>query len=52
MNAGQMLHDVRLVAGIHKPVKFLGRMGGRIPLPEEVEQEAEALFEQLAVASV
>jgi len=52
MNAGQMLHDVRMVAGIHKPVKFLGRMGGRIPLPEEVEQEAEALLEQLAVASV
>jgi 2-oxoglutarate ferredoxin oxidoreductase subunit alpha len=51
MNAGQMLHDVRLVAGIHKPVKFLGRMGGRIPLPEEVEQEAEALFEQLAEAA-
>ncbi|WP_420631241.1 3-methyl-2-oxobutanoate dehydrogenase subunit VorB [Candidatus Leptofilum sp.] len=49
MNAGQMLHDVRMVAGIHKPVKFLGRMGGRIPLPEEVEQEAEALLEQLAV---
>jgi 2-oxoglutarate ferredoxin oxidoreductase subunit alpha len=51
MNAGQMLHDVRMVAGIHKPVKFLGRMGGRIPLPEEVEQEAEALLEQLLVAT-
>ena len=51
MNAGQMLHDVRLVAGIHKPVKFLGKMGGRIPLPEEVEQEAEALLEQLKAAA-
>lgn len=51
MNAGQMLNDVRMVAGIHKPVKFLGRMGGRIPLPEEVEQETEALLEQVAVAA-
>jgi 2-oxoglutarate ferredoxin oxidoreductase subunit alpha len=51
MNAGQMLHDVRMVAGIHKPVKFLGRMGGRIPLPEEVEQETKALLEQLTVVA-
>ena len=51
MNAGQMLHDVRMVAGIHKPVKFLGRMGGRIPLPEEVERETEALLEQLATTA-
>lgn len=50
MNAGQMVNDVRMVAGIHKPIKFLGRMGGRIPLPEEVVQEAEALLEQLAIA--
>ncbi|GJM40908.1 MAG: 3-methyl-2-oxobutanoate dehydrogenase subunit VorB [Ardenticatenaceae bacterium] len=50
MNAGQMVNDVRMVAGIHKPIKFLGRMGGRIPLPEEVEREAEALLEQIAVA--
>lgn len=51
MNAGQMLNDVRMVAGIHKPIKFLGRMGGRIPLPEEVVQETQALLEQLAVAA-
>jgi 2-oxoglutarate ferredoxin oxidoreductase subunit alpha len=50
MNAGQMLNDVRMVAGIHKPIKFLGRLGGRIPLPEEVERETENLFEQLAAA--
>ncbi len=50
MNAGQMLNDVRMVAGIHKPVKSLGRLGGQIPLPEEVERETETLFEQLAAA--
>ena len=48
MNAGQMVNDVRMVAGIHKPVKFLGRMGGRIPMPEEVVQETKTLIEQLA----
>ena len=50
MNAGQMVNDVRMIAGIHKPIEFLGRMGGRIPLPEEVTREAETLLEQLAVA--
>jgi 2-oxoglutarate/2-oxoacid ferredoxin oxidoreductase subunit alpha len=41
MNAGQMLHDVRETVtgavGSQVPVKFFGRMGGVIPLPEEVE---------------
>lgn len=39
MNAGQMLHDVREAVGMAAPVHFLGRMGGRIPLPEEIEEE-------------
>lgn len=39
MNAGQMLHDVREVVGGRIPVKFKGRMGGSIPLPEEIEGE-------------
>jgi 2-oxoglutarate ferredoxin oxidoreductase subunit alpha len=38
MNAGQMLHDVREAIGTAVPVHFLGRMGGRIPLPEEIEE--------------
>src|SRR5690606_20799274 len=36
MNAGQMLHDVREVVGTQIPVRFKGRMGGIIPLPEEI----------------
>ncbi len=39
MNAGQMLHDVREAVGMAAPVHFLGCMGGRIPLPEEIEEE-------------
>lgn len=48
MNAGQMLHDVREVvgykAGRQIPVSFLGRMGGAIPLPEEIETAARDWF--------
>lgn len=44
MNAGQMVHDVREAVGGHVPVKFLGRMGGIIPLPEEIEEEIRRQF--------
>lgn len=36
MNAGQMLRDVRLAAGGGIPVDFYGRLGGMVPLPDEV----------------
>jgi len=52
MNAGQMLHDVRMVVGIDKPVKFLGRMGGAIPFPDEIERETRTLFEQIMTAEM
>lgn len=39
MNAGQMVHDVREIVGRDVPVEFLGRMGGVIPMPDEVETE-------------
>lgn len=45
MNAGQMLHDVREVVGPRIPVRFKGRMGGIIPLPEEIEEEIRLTFE-------
>jgi len=44
MNAGQMFHDVREAVGTHIPVKFLGRMGGIIPMPDEVEERARTLM--------
>lgn len=44
MNAGQMLHDVQRLAGRRIPIEFLGRMGGQIPLPEEVMAATRALY--------
>ncbi len=38
MNAGQMVEDVRLAAA-GTPVSFYGRMGGIVPLPDEVLRE-------------
>ncbi len=36
MNAGQMLEDVRLAAEGRVPIHFYGRMGGMVPMPDEV----------------
>jgi 2-oxoglutarate ferredoxin oxidoreductase subunit alpha len=36
MNAGQMLDDVKIGVGGQCPVEFYGRMGGMVPLPDEV----------------
>jgi 2-oxoglutarate ferredoxin oxidoreductase subunit alpha len=36
MNAGQMVDDVRLAVDGQAPVHFYGRMGGVVPLPEEI----------------
>ena len=43
MNAGQMLEDVRLAAESALPIRFFGRMGGMVPLPEEIVYEAQHL---------
>lgn len=40
MNAGQMVHDVRAAAHERVPVHFYGRMGGVIPMPDEVAKES------------
>jgi 2-oxoglutarate ferredoxin oxidoreductase subunit alpha len=39
LNAGQMLEDVRLAVGDHVPMRFLGRTGGVVPLPEDILDE-------------
>ncbi|OQA41132.1 MAG: 2-oxoglutarate oxidoreductase subunit KorA [Chloroflexi bacterium ADurb.Bin325] len=36
MSAGQMLDDVRLAVAERCPVEFYGRMGGVIPLPDDI----------------
>jgi len=43
MNAGQMLEDVRLAVSNRCPVAFYGRMGGVIPMPDEIMPELEKL---------
>lgn len=48
MNAGQMLHDVRASVGAGFPVHFYGRMGGAIPIPDDVETKIEAIIRQRA----
>ncbi len=43
MNAGQMVEDVRLAVECRCPVRFYGRMGGVIPLPDDILPELEKL---------
>lgn len=43
MNAGQMLYDVRLAVEGKRPITFYGRMGGVIPLPDEILEQISSL---------
>lgn len=46
MNSGQMVEDVRLAVNGRIPVQFYGRMGGVVPLPDEVLREIYKLLPQ------
>ena len=46
MNAGQMVDDVRLATGCQVPVAFYGRMGGMVPMPEEVFEAVEREYQR------
>jgi 2-oxoglutarate ferredoxin oxidoreductase subunit alpha len=41
MNTGQMLEDVRLAVGREPEVRFFGKVGGFVPMPEEVLEQIE-----------
>jgi len=43
LNAGQMLEDVRLATRDRVPISFFGKMGGLVPLPEEILDEIKKL---------
>ena len=43
MSGGQMLDDVRLAVNGKIPVDFYGRMGGMVPLPDEVFEQIQEL---------
>jgi 2-oxoglutarate ferredoxin oxidoreductase subunit alpha len=49
MNAGQMLEDVRLAVGGQIPVNFFGRMGGVVPMPDEIFEAISNQWERLSV---
>jgi len=42
MNAGQMLEDVQRVVAERVPVHFFGKLGGVVPLPDEILEAARA----------
>jgi 2-oxoglutarate ferredoxin oxidoreductase subunit alpha len=48
MNAGQMLEDVRLSVEGACPVRFYGRLGGVVPLPDEILLELEKLDTEIS----
>lgn len=43
MNSGQMLQDVQAAVGGKIPVEFYGRLGGMVPLPDEILTEIRRL---------
>ena len=43
MNAGQMVEDVRLAVNGMAQVEFHGRMGGAVPMPDEILERIEAV---------
>ncbi len=49
MNGGQMVDDVRLAVEGRIPVTFYGRMGGVVPLPDEVLEQIQALSDRNAM---
>jgi 2-oxoglutarate ferredoxin oxidoreductase subunit alpha len=51
MNAGQMVEDVRLAVAGQVPVHFYGRMGGVVPVPEELLGAIEATYAQVVESS-
>jgi len=51
MNAGQMVEDVRLVVGRDLPVAHHGRMGGTVPLPDDIVDEIKALAARIGLVS-
>ncbi len=49
MNAGQMVQDVRLAVEGRCPVAFYGRMGGIIPLEDDILPQLEKLAAEVGV---
>jgi 2-oxoglutarate ferredoxin oxidoreductase subunit alpha len=50
MNAGQMVEDVRLAVEGRCPVFFHGRLGGQVPMPDELLGQLEERYVPVATA--
>ncbi|MCB0255933.1 MAG: 3-methyl-2-oxobutanoate dehydrogenase subunit VorB [Anaerolineae bacterium] len=48
MNAGQMVLDVKAAVAGRAPVHFYGRMGGVVPLPDEISAQIDKLVSEPA----
>jgi 2-oxoglutarate ferredoxin oxidoreductase subunit alpha len=46
LSAGQMIEDVRLATRCRIPIEFFGKMGGIVPLPEDILAEIDRLAER------
>ena len=45
LNSGQMVEDVRLAVSGKVPVEYFGRLGGMMPLPEDIVHHLENLIQ-------
>jgi 2-oxoglutarate ferredoxin oxidoreductase subunit alpha len=52
MNGGQMIEDVRLAVGGQATVDFLGRMGGLVPMPDEILAHFDRRLQRYSPASM
>lgn len=52
MNAGQMIDDVRLAVNGRVPVNFYGRMGGMVPMPDEILTAIQARMDEIRAAAL
>jgi 2-oxoglutarate ferredoxin oxidoreductase subunit alpha len=43
LSAGQMIEDVRLATHCRLPISFFGKLGGVVPLPDDILAEIEKL---------
>lgn len=50
MNGGQMIEDVKLAVQDRVPISFYGRMGGMVPLPDEILDEIQVIHKQIVEA--
>ncbi len=52
MSAGQMIEDVRLAVEQNADVRLLGKMGGLVPMPDEILTEIEKAMPPLAYTTI